>query len=78
MKIKIEGDNNIYTAGLQELSWRYIKSMIVEEFKDNRATLLNALRLGEQAYIKNTWVPKEKRVIWAYTKFYSNLESTSS
>jgi hypothetical protein len=33
-----------------------------------------ALRPKEKGYILNTWLPKEKRVVFCYTKLLNNLE----
>jgi hypothetical protein len=65
-------------TGLADIAWQYVKSMSIDELEVSRQLLLDSLRPGDRQYIIDTWKPKEKRVIWCYTKFYPNLGSTSS
>jgi len=44
-----------------------------EGLERNRGTLIAALKPKDQAYIRDTWQSKERRVIWLYTKFYPAL-----
>ena len=73
-----EAEDGIRLPGLKDLAWQYIKSMAVEELEQNRESLLVKLRPGDRQYIEDTWIPKERRVIHLYTRFYPNLGSTSS
>jgi hypothetical protein len=52
--------------------------MSIDELEANRQLLIDALRPEDRGYIKDTWQPKEERVVWCYTKFYLNLGSTAS
>ena len=54
------------------MSWEYVKSMTIEELEQNRVILIDALLPEDKDYIRKTWYPKEERVIYCYTKFYSN------
>ena len=64
--------------GLKDYVWLYIKSRTPQELEVNRAKLCSNLRIEDCAYIKDTWVPKERRVIHLYTTMYANLSSTLS
>ena len=66
-------DGEFEIKGLIDYSWEYIESATEEELKTNRAKLIDALRPKEQAYITDTWKPKECRVIFCYTKLLPNL-----
>lgn len=64
--------------GLKDLTWAYLKSNTLTELDANRQRLLDALRPAEQQYIMNTWIPKEQRVIFCYTRKLPNLGAASS
>jgi hypothetical protein len=66
-------DGKIEVPGLADLSWAYIKSNTLELLKVNRATLVAALRPEERNYIIETWLLKEYRVVFCYTKLLNNL-----
>jgi hypothetical protein len=53
-------------TGLSELVWDYIQGPTF------------ALQPNDRTYIKETWLPKESRVIFAYTRLYPNLGCHSS
>ena len=61
-------DGEVEVPGLADLSWAYIKSDTLELLEMNRATLIAALRPKERSYIAETWLPKEHRVVFCYTK----------
>jgi hypothetical protein len=71
-------DGKLVNPGLADLSWQYIKLMSIDELEANQQLLIDALRPEDRAYIRDTWQPKEERVVWCYTKFYPNLGSTAS
>jgi hypothetical protein len=81
-KVEIDGvrdkEGRIEIKGLADLSWDYIKFITTDELEQNRAILINALLSDDKDYIRKIWYPKEERVIYCYTKFYSNLGSISS
>jgi hypothetical protein len=68
-----QAPDEVEIPGLTDLSWAYIKSDTLEELDTNRAALVAALRPKEKGYIIDTWFPKEKRVIFCYTKLLNNL-----
>jgi hypothetical protein len=59
--------------GLTDLLWGLFQSDTLEELETNRAALVAALRPKEKSYITDTRIPKEKRVVFYYTKLLSNL-----
>jgi MULE transposase domain len=63
---------------LSDLCWIYIKSATAQELEDNRERLIEELRPAEKKYIRETWLPKEERVVYYYTDKYMNLGCTSS
>jgi hypothetical protein len=65
-------------SGVYDLSWTYIQSMSLEALSVNRKTLRQKMRPHDRWYLESEWVPKEKQVIWYYTKSYPNLGSTAS
>ena len=71
-------DNKKITLRLTDYNWQYVKSMTINKLKINRKIFLDHLRPEDRDYILQTWKPKEYRVIWCYTHFYLNLDSTSS
>ena len=66
-------DSKVEVPDLADLSWAYIKSDTLELLEVNRATLVAALRPEERSYIIETWLPKEHRVVFYYTKLLNNL-----
>ena len=66
-------DGEVEVKGLTDHSWDYIESATEEELETNRTKLINALRPKERGYITDTWLPKEHRVIFCYTKLLPNL-----
>jgi hypothetical protein len=80
-KAEIEGEfegNKKITFGLADYSWRYIKSLTIDELEANRKLLLDQLKPEDRAFIREPWQPKEDRVVWCYTHYYPNLGSASS
>jgi hypothetical protein len=66
-------DGEVEVKGLTDHSWDYIESATEDELETNRTKLINALRPKERGYITDTWLPKEHRVIFCYTKLLPNL-----
>jgi hypothetical protein len=66
-------DDKVEVSGLADLSWAYIKSDTLELLEVNRVILVAALRSKERSYIIETWLPKEHRVVFCYTKLLNNL-----
>jgi hypothetical protein len=73
---QIDGTDDF--PGLAKLSWDYIQSNTFEALETNRESLLAALQPKDRTYIRETWQPKESRVVYAYTRLYPNLGCTSS
>jgi hypothetical protein len=73
---QIDGTDEV--SGLAELAWSYIKSNTFEALETNRERLIAALQPKDRIYIKETWQPKESRVVYAYTRLYPNLGCHSS
>ena len=55
-----EAKDGIRLPRLKDLAWQYIKLIIIEEFKQNRESLLVKLCLGDCQYIENIWILKER------------------
>jgi len=64
--------------GLADLTWQYLKSPTLTDLATNRERLLAALKPAEVKYVQQNWVPKEDRVIAAYTRAYPNLGATAT
>lgn len=76
--IEIPGNNAVKVDGLHHLCWNYVESTTFDELEANRAALLAKLQPLEQAYILQTWLPKEDRVVYCYTKKLPNLGSVAT
>ena len=77
-KYRKSGYSSDEVEELAHLSWAYVDSETEEQLTANRTALVSALRAPERAYIVETWQPKEKRVVYYYTKLYSNLGVNSN
>ena len=76
-KDKIQGwvdDNGKYHSGLKDLSWAYVKPATIEQLEENRQSLLDAIRSEDQDYILDTWLLKEKRVIYCLIRIWGLLQ----
>jgi hypothetical protein len=71
-------DGEVEVPGLADLSWAYIKSDTLKLLEVNRSTLVAALRPKERGYIMETWLSKEHRVVFCYTKLLNNLDCNAT
>ena len=71
-------DNKVKTFSFINYTQAYIQSDTVEALKVNRATLIKALKVKNQIYISQTWVVKEYRIIFYYTKTFANLGAVAT
>src|SRR5947207_7328235 len=71
-------DGEVETPGLIDYAWAYVQSDTVEALKANRAILIKALKIKDQTYISQTWVAKEHRTIFCYTKTFANLGAVAT
>jgi len=62
----------------KEKCWLYIKSYTEEALEVNREALGAAVGPHFMRYLQETWVPKEQKVVYCYTRKYANLGSSSS
>ena len=53
---------------LKELFWPYLKSDTLAELESNRKAILDKLRPIDQAWFKNTYVPKERQMVNCYIR----------
>lgn len=74
--VQIDGIND--KPGLTDLTWQYLKSPTLTDLATNRERLIAALKPAEVKYVQQNWVPKEDRVIAAYTRAYPNLGATAT
>jgi hypothetical protein len=77
-KYRKSGYNSDEVEELSHLSWAYVVSDTEEELENNRTGLLSTLKASEKSYIKDTWMPKERRTIRCYTKLLTNLGINAS
>jgi hypothetical protein len=64
--------------GLADLTWQYLKCPTLTDLATNHKYLLTVLKPAEVKYVQPNWVPKEDRVIAAYTRAYPNLDATAT
>ena len=63
---------------IMNLVWFYIQSSTEAELVENRAALMDAVKVGEQDYIAKNWCPRERQFVYTYTSKDPNLGCNST